>query len=281
MRSVLMLAKRNCLCFFRDRANVMFSLMAALIVVMLYLLVLRDMMISNYPGLPGVDHLIDAWVLAGLMGIISLTSCMGALQTMNTDRSEGKDVDLMVTPMSPWKSSCGYILGTFAAAMLMSLAMMVLALAYLAASGCPMSGTGIALAFVLAVPSCLSGCIVMYGLTSFLKSSGAFAGFFSIVSVLVGFLTGIYMPMGSMPDGMQVVGTAMPATHFAALFRQLIAGDALDRSFAGADASQFRLDMGFDLHFGDFMFDAWTSLIYVTVFTAVFVVIAVIRMKRN
>ena len=126
MRSVLMLAKRNCLCFFRDRANVMFSLMAALIVVMLYLLVLRDMMISNYPGLPGVDNLIDAWVLAGLMGIISLTSCMGALQTMNTDRSEGKDVDLMVTPMSPWKISCGYILGTFAAAMLMSLAMMVL-----------------------------------------------------------------------------------------------------------------------------------------------------------
>ena len=157
MRSVLMLAKRNCLCFFRDRANVMFSLMAALIVVMLYLLVLRDMMISNYPGLPGVDNLIDAWVLAGLMGIISLTSCMGALQTMNTDRSEGKDVDLMVTPMSPWKISCGYILGTFAAAMLMSLAMMVLALAYLAVSGCPMSGTGIALAFVLAVPSCLSG----------------------------------------------------------------------------------------------------------------------------
>ena len=57
--------------------------------------------------------------------------------------------------------------------------------------------------------------------------------------------------------------------------------DALDKSFAGADTSQFRLDMGFDLHFGDFMFDAWTSLLYVTAFTAVFVVIAVIRMKRN
>ncbi len=281
MRSVLMLAKRNCLCFFRDRANVMFSLMAALIVVMLYLLVLRDMMISNYPGLPGVDNLIDAWVLAGLMGIISLTSCMGALQTMNTDRSEGKDVDLMVTPMSPWKISCGYILGTFAAAMLMSFAMMVLALVYLAATGCPMKASNIALAFLLAVPSCLSGCIIMYALTSFLKSNGAFAGFFSIVSVLIGFLTGIYMPMGSMPDGMQIVGTAMPATHFSSLFRQLLAGDALERSFAGMDTSEFKLDMGFDLHFGDFMFDTWSSLAFVTVVTAVFVVIAVLRMKKN
>ncbi len=281
MRSVLMLAKRNCLCFFRDRANVMFSLMAALIVVMLYLLVLRDMMISNYPGLPGVDNLIDAWVLAGLMGIISLTSCMGALQTMNTDRSEGKDVDLLVTPMSPWKISCGYILGTFAAAMLMSLAMMVLALVYLAATGCPMKASNIALAFLLAVPSCLSGCIIMYALTSFLKSNGAFAGFFSIVSVLIGFLTGIYMPMGSMPDGMQIVGTAMPATHFSSLFRQLLAGDALERSFAGMDTSEFKLDMGFDLHFGDFMFDTWSSLAFVTVVTAVFVVIAVLRMKKN
>lgn len=60
MRSVLVFARRNCLCFFRDRANVAFSLMAALIVVMLYLLVLRDMMISNYPGLPGAANLIDA-----------------------------------------------------------------------------------------------------------------------------------------------------------------------------------------------------------------------------
>jgi multidrug/hemolysin transport system permease protein len=118
MRSVLMLAKRNCLCFFRDRANVMFSLMAALIVVMLYLLVLRDMMISNYPGLPGVDNLIDAWVLAGLMGIISLTSCMGALQTMNTDRAEGKDTDFLVTPAGQWRLALGYILGTFVAAFL-------------------------------------------------------------------------------------------------------------------------------------------------------------------
>ena len=281
MRSVLAFAKRNCMCFFRDRANVVFSLMSALIVVMLYLLMLRDMMISNHAGLPGVDNLIDAWVLAGLMGIISLTTGMGALQTMNTDMVEGKYVDLAVTPMSPWKITLGYILGTFAAALLMSLIMMAVSLSYLAATGCPIGAADIALAFVLAVPSCLSGCVIMYSMTSFLKSSGAFAGFFSIVSVLIGFLTGIYIPMGSLPEGMQVVGTAMPATHFASLFRQLLAGDALDYSFSGADASKFRLDMGFDLHFGDFVFDAWSSLLYILAFTAVFAVIAVIRMYRR
>lgn len=281
MRSVLVFARRNCLCFFRDRANVAFSLMAALIVVMLYLLVLRDMMISNYPGLPGAANLIDAWVLAGLMGIVSVTSCMGALQTMNADRAEGRDADLLVTPMGPWRIACGYILGTFVSAMALSIAMMVLALVYLIATGCPMGASDIALAFVLSVPSCMSGCIIMYALTSFITSSGAFSGFFSIVSVLIGFLTGIYMPMGSLPDGMQIVGTALPATHFAAVFRQLIAGDALDRSFDGADPSEFRSDMGFDLHFGDFMFDAWSSAVYVVIVTAAFIAIAVLRMKRN
>ena len=65
------------------------------------------------------------------------------------------------------------------------------------------------------------------------------------------------------------------------IFRQLIAGDALDKSFAGMDASEFRLDMGFDLHFGDFMFDTWSSLAFVTAVTAVFVVVAVLRMKKN
>ena len=43
----LALAKRNMLCYFRDRENVFFSLMGVLIVVLLYLIFLRDMLIGS------------------------------------------------------------------------------------------------------------------------------------------------------------------------------------------------------------------------------------------
>ncbi len=281
MKMLLALVKRNCISFFRDRTNVAFSLMAALIVVMLYLFVLRDMMISDYQGLPGVDNLIDAWVLAGIMGIVSITSCMGALQTMNTDLVEGRDTDFRVTPVGGWRMAFSYILSTFVASMVFTAIIFVISLLFLVAVGCPMSAFGVAATFLLTIPSALSGCIIMYALTSFIKSPGGFASFFSIVSVAIGFLTGIYIPMGSMPDGMQMLGTLMPATHMSSVFRQLLAGDALDASFAGVDASSFRLDMGFDLKLGDFVFDIPSSLLYVAAVSALFLLVSLILIKRR
>ena len=281
MKAVLALVKRNCLCFFRDRANVAFSLMAAGIVVMLYLFVLRDMMISDNAGLSGVENLMDSWVLAGIAGIVSVTSCMGALQTMNTDRAEGKDTDFLVTPAGQWRLALGYILGTFVAAFLFTLIILAGSLLFLVATGCPLDAADVALAILLTIPASLSGCIIMYALTSFVKSTGGFASFFSIVSVAIGFLTGIYIPMGSMPEGMQVVGTLMPATHMSSVFRDLIAGGAMDQSFAGMDPTSFRAKMGFDLSLWDYQFDTATSLLYVLGVTVAFLAVAILLVKKR
>ena len=54
MNGMLFLAKRNVTCYFRDRASVVFSLMAVIIVVMLYLLFLRNMLVSSYPDMDGI-----------------------------------------------------------------------------------------------------------------------------------------------------------------------------------------------------------------------------------
>ena len=82
MNDMLSLAKRNVLCYFRDRSSVFFSLMSVIIVILLYLLFLRDMLISANPPIDGMDRLVDAWVLSGILGIIPVTTCAGALQTM-------------------------------------------------------------------------------------------------------------------------------------------------------------------------------------------------------
>ena len=284
MNPVIRFAERNCLCYFRDRASVVFSLMAAFIVLLLYLLFLRDNLISGYPGMPGMDGLIDVWVISGLLGIVSVTTCAGALQTMVTDRVESRDDDVLVTPMSPYKVAAGYVLSTFTVGMVMSLVVLALSLVYLAATGCPLSLAGILVSVILLIPSALSGSVIMFAVTSFIRSHGAFSGFFTVVSVMIGFLTGIYMPMGTMPQAMQVVSTLMPASHMASLFRGFMADTALNDVFSGIPSSEladFRTKMGFDLSLGGFGFDAVSSLLYVTVVTVVFFLIAVYSVKRR
>ena len=284
MNGMLFLAKRNVTCYFRDRASVVFSLMAVIIVVMLYLLFLRNMLVSSYPDMDGMPQLIDAWVMAGILGIVPVTTSAGSLQTMIEDRTSGRIRDILVTPMSPAQIAGGYIIGTFLVGLSMSVITLAVCLTYLAATGCPLSAGGIATSVVLLVPSSLSGSIIVYAITSFLKSTGAFSGFFTVVSVLIGFLAGIYMPMGTMPDAMQVVGTLVPASHMAAMFRDGLAGDALDSVFSGAPSETlagFRSDMGFDLGFGGFCFDPAASIVYVAAVTALFFAVAVVGIRRR
>lgn len=281
--AVMALAKRGVLSYFRDRQSVFFSLMAVLIVVMLYLLFLRNMLVDSYPDLPGMGNLVDAWVLAGILGIVPVTTSAGALQTMVQDRVDRMDIDILVTPMTPVQIASGHILSTFVVGLLMSYITLALCIAYLAATGCPMTAAGIATSVVLVVPSALSASIIMYAIASFINSAGAFSGMFTVVSVLIGFLAGIYMPMGTIPAAMQAVGTLVPATHMAALFRDSLASGALDDVFAGAPAETvagFRTDMGFDLSLGGFAFDEMTMLLFVIGVTVVFFAIAALKVRR-
>ena len=283
MNPSVALAKRNVLCYIRDRQSVLFSLMGVLIVVLLYLLFLRNMLIESYPDLPGMDNLVDVWVMSGILGIVPVTTCAGALQTMVEDRTGGRDRDLLVTPMGARSIALGYVLSTFVVGLLMGAMTLAICLVYLVVTGCPLSIEGVLVTVVLLVPSALSASIVMFAIVSFIKSTGAFSGLFTVVSVMVGFLAGIYMPMGTMPTAMQVVGTLVPASHMAALFRDNLAQDALEQTFMGASpdvVSQFRYDMGFDLHLGDFVFDGSTMVLYVMAVTIVSFVLATVRIRR-
>lgn len=283
MNPSVALAKRNVLCYLRDRQSVLFSLMGVLIVVLLYLLFLRNMLIESYPDLPGIGNLVDVWVMSGILGIVPVTTCAGALQTMVEDRTGGRDKDLLVTPMSAHSIALGYVLSTFAVGLIMGVTTLAICLIYLVATGCPLSAGGVATSMLLLIPSALSASIVMYALTTFIRSTGAFSGLFTVVSVMIGFLAGIYMPMGTMPAAMQVVGTLVPASHMAALFRDSLAQDALEQTFLGASPevlSQFRYDMGFDLNLGDFSFNEITMLVYVMAVTAAFFVLASARIRR-
>lgn len=284
MNPILALAKRNCLCFLRDRSSVFFSFMAAFIVIILYAVFLRDNLVSAYPDLPGMGSLVDVWVISGILSIVAVTASVGSLQIMVDDRATGREDDILVSPMDPRSVTAGYILSTFAVGMLMSLLVFAVALAYLAASGCPLDAVGILQAGLLLVPSVLSGSVIMFAVSVFFSSTGAFSGMYTVVSVLIGFVTGIYMPMGVMPDAVYSVSILCPATSMASLFRDSLAGSALDQALAGSDAAtvaEFRRDMGFDLFFGDAQLGLVASLAYVAVVTVLFAVIAVYAVRRR
>ena len=291
MSEILALTKRNCLCYFRDKASVFFSLLGVLIVILLYLIFLKDMLVDSFMteisemvSRDSVKEFVDAWVMAGILAIVSVTTSAGSLQTMIGDKVSGKDRDTKMTSLSSAKISAAYILSTFLVGQIMSIIAFVIAVGYLAATGCEMSAVGILETILLTIPASLSGAIIVYTLTCRMRSEGAFSGFSTVLGVLIGFLTGIYMPLGTMAEGMQTVGSLMPATHIAALMRQTLSKVSFDSIMDGAPDDTYHeiwIDMGYQIELFGMEFSWVASLVYVIVVTLAFFGLAVFLNKRK
>ncbi len=291
MSEILAMVKRNCLCYFRDKASVFFSLLGVLIVILLYLIFLKDMLVDSFMkeisdmiSRESVKEYVDAWVMAGILAIVSVTTSAGSLQTMISDRVSGKDRDTMMTSMSPAKISAANILSTFLVGQIMSLIAFAIAIGYLSVTGCGMSAVGIIETLLLTIPASLSGAIIVYTLTCRMRSEGAFSGFSTVLGVLIGFLTGIYMPLGTMAEGMRTIGSMMPATHIAALMRQTLSTDAFDKIMAGAPPETYDEIwhmMGYQIELFGMDFSPLMSMIYVLIVTAVFFGITVFLTKKR
>ena len=291
MNDVLALTKRHCLCYFRDKASVFFSLMGVFIVILLYLIFLRDMLVDSFlTELPdtidkeSVRQFVDAWVLSGILAIVSVITSAGSLQNMVQDRVTGRERDFMITSLTPAKTSAAYVLSTYLVAQIMSVISFVIAIAYLSVTGCPMTFGGIMLTLVLTIPASLSGSIIIYACTCRLRSGGAFSGFFTVLSVLIGFLTGIYMPLGTMSEGMANIGSMMPATHIAALTRQTLSLDAYNKIMYGAPQEtidEIRYTMGLDIKLFGIEFTPAMSVIYVIAVTLAFFGLSVLLSRKK
>ncbi len=291
MSEVLALTKRNCLCYFRDKASVFFSLLGVLIVILLYLIFLKDMLVDSFMNeisdmisRESVKEYVDAWVMAGILAIVSVTTSAGSLQTMISDRVSGRDRDTMMTSLSSAKISAANILSTFLVGQIMSLIAFAIAIGYLSVTGCGMSAVGIIETLLLTIPASLSGAIIVYTLTCRMRSEGAFSGFSTVLGVLIGFLTGIYMPLGTMAEGMRTIGSMMPATHIAALMRQTLSTDAFDKIMAGAPPETYDEIwhmMGYQIELFGMDFSPLMSMIYVLIVTAAFFGITVFLTKKR
>ena len=73
-------ALRNLVLFFKDRTAVILSFLAEFIVVGLYILFIRKNMITSFAQIKGIELLMDTWMIAGILGITSVTTTMGAYE---------------------------------------------------------------------------------------------------------------------------------------------------------------------------------------------------------
>ena len=276
---------RNLKVFFKDKSSVFFSLLAVFIIIGLYALFLGDVWTSNMSEVPGIRFLMDSWIMAGLLAVTSVTTTMGAYGIMVQDKEKKITKDFAASPVGNKNIVGGYIIGAVIIGIIMSIVALILAELYIIAGGGEFLGIS-ALVKVLGLIVICTLCnssIVLF-LVSFFKSNNAFATASTIIGTLIGFLTGIYLPIGQLPESVQWIVKCFPVSHGAVLFRQVMMEAPLATSFNGAPTqvvSEFENMVGVTLQFGDTTVTPLTSLIVLLATAVVFYVLSLLNLSRK
>ena len=275
------LLSRNLRVYFRDKASVFFSLLSVLIIILLYALFLGDSWTNSniFQGRQGARSLMDNWVMAGLLAVVSVTSTMGAYGIMVDDRARKIIKDFKSSPLSPAGLTGGYILGAYVIGVIMSLFTMAAAVVYIMVRGGSFPAfPALAETLGLILLNCLSNTALVLFLVSFISSANAFSTASTLIGTLIGFLTGIYMPIGQLPAAVQTLIKVIPTSHAAALFRQVLMEKPMETVFTGAPdgaAAQFREFSGVTLTMGGHTF---TGLEHILVLAATFAMFSLLSL---
>lgn len=247
--------KRNLLVFFKDKASVFFSLLSVFIIIGMYALFLGDVWTSGMTEITGARFLMDSWIVAGLLAVTSVTTTMGAFGTMVEDKSKKLIKDIRSSPLPRASIAGGYIFSAFIIGVIMCLVALVLCEGYIAAGGGSLlSGQALLKVLGLVLLSTFSNTALVLFFVSFFQSNNAFSVASTIIGTVIGFMTGIYIPIGQLPEGVQWVIKLFPPSHSAMLLRQVIMEQPLAQSFAGVPAeylTQFKELMGISFQIGD------------------------------
>ena len=277
--------KRNILLYFRDKTAVFFSLFAVIILIALYVLFLGDLTMKGLPDFPSKKALLMSWFIAGILAITSMSTTLASFGILVEDRATKTIMDFYASPIPRTKLVGGYILSALFIGFIMSLFTFIAAEVFLFISGeSLLSFDKMILVVGIIILSVLASASMVLFLVSFFKTSNAFAAASTVIGTLLGFLAGIYIPIGTLPDYIQIVVKLFPVSHSAALFRQVLMDSSLIEAFSNAPIGMkdnFLFDMGVFYEINGEKSSKLFSVFYLIGTTILFFTLSLFVMKRK
>jgi multidrug/hemolysin transport system permease protein len=288
MNVVLAIVRRNLRIFFRDRLNVFFSLLGAVILFALYTLFLGNLQTTDLAdSLPGastaeVQAFVDSWMFAGIVLITTVTTGLGGLAVVVDDDQSGRFRDFLVAPLRRGQLVLGYLLSAVVVAVILSLIVLAISILYLGlvrSTWLPVDAMGRMVGIV--VLSCVAFTSLSALIVSFVRTNGAFSGLATIFGTVLGFIAAAYIPIGAFPEAVGSVVAALPFAQAGMLLRREFSDGTLAVITADAPGAEetLRAFYGMDLSVGDWAVPAWFVVVFLIAIAVVCTVLSAVRIR--
>jgi len=262
--------------YYSDKMAVFYSLLGAIVVIVLYFLFLAknqvDQILNQTNGLVGqkdVSYLVHSMILSGLLSVTSLTSVLGAYGTMVGDWETHIMMDFRSSPLKTWEYPIASALSSLLVGVFISgISFLVYGVGIYFVTGYAYSPNQTILTFLLILYTSMFSALLMGAVCSVIRTMRTYSGISLLVGTFIGFANGLYVPITTLSESVRNVVTVLPFIHTASLYREILCQGAINVVFKNAPEAvrnDYMRQIGLTLKLSGFQISHFFSMSYLFV----------------
>lgn len=284
MKTLGNLISRNTKLFFKDKGIFFTSLIAPLILLLLFVTFLgevyKDSFYSCLPTGVTVDEelvngFVGGWLLSSLLAVSCVSVAFSANLIMVSDKVKGIRNDLTITPVKSAILSLSYYISTALITCIICFVTTGIGLFYLSQVGWFFTLKDVLLILLDVFIMVLFGTALSSVVCAFIKNQGGITAVTTIVCSAYGFLCGAYMPIDSFSPAIKNFIMALPGTYGTGLLHTHFMGGCFDEMSDLGFPTELvdAVKKGFDcrLYFNDSLVE--TPTMYIVLLSAIAVLV--------
>lgn len=289
MKLLYSMVVRNLKLYLRDRAAVFFSFLSVIIILAMYILFLGKMQSNFLAADFGIgdqkDWLVASWIMAGILMVSTVTIPLGAVGKLIDDRTNGILNDFYASPVNRNILALSYLISAWVIGFIMVMANFVIGQLYVLSQG----GEFMTLLQYIQLIGLILLCIMTFSslffyLSLYIRSSNAYGTLSTLVGTFIGFLGGIYIPIGVLGENVQKVMNVLPTAHAVTIMRRIYMAGAIDSAFGNLPQEAYDTYAywyGMDIYIGDFQMENWQMLLSMLATMLLFYTLSVLKLRNS
>lgn len=289
MEAFISLVQRNNKVFRRDKTQVFYSLLSVIIVIVLYAVFLQKMQVDAIEQMteatPELITMVNEWLVAGLLSMIAVSTTLAAYGIAVKDLESKAQADFLTAPISRATIQFSYVFNAFIIGCIFSFIALVGCEIFIVSTGGQLLSIGDFIHVVgLLFLSVLLASVFNLFLVLFATTQNSFSTLSTLVGTALGFLCGVYVPIGTLPSFAQNLIMYFPISHTTLLLRNAFMESSIAGVFEGVPAShveEYKEMYGivYDLH-GNILSTS-TSVIIILATILILAILSIILFKKK
>ena len=231
MKAFINLVNRHLIYFFKDKINVLFTLISLLVVLSLYFLFIKDFTIDAIKQVCPADNIeqfTDQSMLIGLILVTGFSASLGMLNLFIKDVSNYVINDFLITPHYKITIYISYLFASVIISLFISTIGFFFVMLYLQSTYIlNITFINLSLTYILIIINCIISSLILMIIAFFIKSSQSFATIGNLGATVIGFIIGVYIPLGYYPNTIQSILLLSPLSTIACATRNVFTIDIL------------------------------------------------------